>query len=484
MRSVQLMSKDIASRLLLIHPPEPRKELLLSNPADSIYIGKTRWLSVPVFWDPKKLINPHIAVVGITGSGKSYLVKTFITRASLIWGANAIILDWAGEYSHWVRQAGGTVLDLSKERLNLLDPAGMNKGERIRQIMSALKILSGTGEFPEESEQIESALEEAYSKSGTPEMADLLGILSEKKHSRAARMIGRLCAEGSDFFSGKSTMDFGQILTSGLVCLDLHSLPGEDMRSLAGLTILQFIKEKMRKSKVGENAGIKLFVVLDEAWKIASDERSDVIAIVREGRKYNFSLIVASQNPLDVHKSIISNVGTMFVMRMVLGEYRAYVQESLNYPEYIDRELSRFGVGDCAMHMIFSGKQSKAPTFLLKKVDGEAPLFAYVVRGVGMEMDIEREQFMRLLYDFGLNEEQASQVRSSFERGDGALSGDALVALLENFGYARGAILAFIRKLGIAEKEIVGMFSLARRRRSGRGIANIHLEKPAKEAVS
>ena len=77
-----ILSKELAGKMILAHPPEPRKELLLSPPGDGIYLGKPAF-SNPVFWDFRKLINPHISIVGITGSGKSYLVKSFLTRASL-----------------------------------------------------------------------------------------------------------------------------------------------------------------------------------------------------------------------------------------------------------------------------------------------------------------------------------------------------------------------------------------------------------------
>ena len=66
----------------------------------------------------------------------------------------------------------------------------------------------------------------------------------------------------------------------------------------------------MRREGWSAAKGLKTLVVLDEAWKVASDERSDAITIVREGRKYQFGLIVASQNPTDINEAIFSNVGT------------------------------------------------------------------------------------------------------------------------------------------------------------------------------
>ena len=69
----------------------------------------------------------------------------------------------------------------------------------------------------------------------------------------------------------------------------------ESLRSLAGLAVLQFVKERMRSQGYAAGGVPRLFIVVDEAWKIASDARSDVVSIVREGRKYGFGLIVASQ---------------------------------------------------------------------------------------------------------------------------------------------------------------------------------------------
>lgn len=472
------LTSQVAQRFFITRPPEPRPQLLISEPDQGIYIGKTRWLNVPVFWNYTKLINSHIAIVGITGAGKSYLVKTFLTRAALIWNSNAIILDWTGEYSKWVKQAGGRVITLGKESLNLLDLAGLAPSERTKQIMSAFEILLDLHNFPQERYDIEDALEEVYGRKGKPTLADLVALLEKKKKKKhAARLLKRFLVEGSDFFARQSTLELGRLASSGLVCIDLHSLPTEEMRSLTGLTILQFLKEMMRKEELKEEKGIRLFVVVDEAWKIANDERSDVITVVREGRKYNFVLIVASQNPTDMHKTIISNVGTMFILRLVLREYKDYIRDSLNYSEYIDDSISGFGVGDAAVNMIFSGRSERAHTFLLDKIDGEEPLFVYTIKVDKMNIEVEREQFSRMLYELGLTDEQINLVKVDFERGDGVLDASSFVSLLEKFGYAHSSIMTFLRQLGVEEKFIIEVFSLMRRRRATKGVVDLKLEE-------
>jgi len=527
MKSSYMLSKEVARKMILVHPPEPRKDLLLSQPSQGVYIGKTRFLRTPVFWDPSKLINPHIAIIGITGSGKSYTVKTFLTRASLIWNTNAIILDWVGEYNEWVRQAGGTIINLAKERLNILDLVGLPKRSRIKQIISALDILVDLKSYPNERDEIEEALEYVYYKLGTqkPSMNEALKVLETEKtrkrktgrldrsdvgealdelcckgrcdkptlshvvrvlekwnKKKAARLLKRFTAEGSDFFAGNSTLDIGKLTTSGLVCIDLHDLPSEEMRSLAGLTLLQYIKELMRAEGMQkDNKHVRLFVVLDEAWKIAQDDRSDVIAIVREGRKYNFSLVIATQNPTDMHKTIFSNIGSVFVLRIILKEYRDYVRNSIGYSDFIDNEISKFGVGDAAVNMIFGERQSRVMTFLMDKIDGEEPLLIYKIKGADMMVEVEREQFVRMLYEIGLTESQLGMLRAEFERGDGAVDGEQLVAILEKFGYSKPSIISFLRQLGIDEKNLIQVFSLVRMRKATKGVVNVVLEDRAPE---
>jgi hypothetical protein len=230
-----------------------------------------------------------------------------------------------------------------------------------------------------------------------------------------------------------------------------------------------------------DNKRVKLFVVLDEAWKIAQDERSDVIAIVREGRKYNFSLVIATQNPTDMHKTIFSNIGSVFVLRIILKEYRDYVRNSIGYSDFIDTEISKFGVGDAAVNMIFGERQTRVMTFLMEKIDGEEPLLIYKIKGANMLVEVEREQFVRMLYEIGLTESQLGMLKAEFERGDGAVDGEQLVAILEKFGYSKPSIISFLRQLGIDEKNLIQVFSLVRMRKATKGVVNVVLEDKSLE---
>src|SRR4030095_9034397 len=163
LKMVKLPNSAIARRNILVYPPEPPMEVLLTDPTNSIYIGRTKIFNVPYYWTYEHVANPHIAVVGISGSGKSYFIKTFLLRSAFTWNSNALIIDWAGEYKDWVKQTGGKVISLGKGSfLNLLDLGGMKPYDRIKQVMRTLELLTDMAQYPEQRRLTEQAIEKVY----------------------------------------------------------------------------------------------------------------------------------------------------------------------------------------------------------------------------------------------------------------------------------------------------------------------------------
>jgi len=511
---------DIARRSIIVSPPEPPADFLMADPLDSIYIGRTDVFNVPFHWAYSRLANPHIAIVGITGSGKSYFIKTFIVRASLVWNSNAIIIDWAGEYKSWVRQVGGQVISLGKGAyLNLLDLAGMKPSDRTKQVIRSLEILTDVAQYPEQRRLIEQAMEEAYGKAGfmltdknqkdslgnplkPPTLKDVQKILQEKLESgtyefpaeleNAIYKVKQFTLPGDDYFAEQSTIDLDKLLTSGIVDLDLSGLPNETFRALGGLAVLQFVKEKMRMEGWSPEKGIKLFVVLDEAWKISKDDNSDAVMIVREGRKYQFALIVASQNPTDISEIIFSNVGTTFMLKLKYEKYLDYIQGSLRFSNYIRQKIMNFGVGQMAVNMVYEKTIPFAETFIIKKIDGEEPIIDYFLDiysilteaqkrddTMAKSFSMERTSFKKRLREFGLSDERVEEVSGLLDKGSRHMDAVDFVVELERRAVSRKSITSFFRELGIDDSTIINIFTRADQKRTGmtdREISQVVLE--------
>lgn len=463
-----LLSGELSARNILVRPHEPPPEFLLSDPSDSIYIGKSELLHVPVFWDYRRLANPHIAIMGMTGSGKSYFIKAFLTRASAVWGSNALILDFAGEYVPWVRASGGKVVRLGAgHAINLLDTGGMNPEDRARQVMSSLEVLTDISHFPVQKRLTSDALDAAYArnlrKGKMPTFHDVEKELLRLPPARrkgddfdgALHRIRQFLKKGREHFSSQSTLSLSGLASSGLVCLDLSSLPSEADRSLASLAILQYMREKMRLGGLKDEKKLKLIIVADEAWKIAQDDRSDLVAIIREGRKYSFGLIVSSQNPTDMSKSVLSNAGTVLSFRLSLPEFKSYAQQALNYDSVVAGKLEKFRVGQAAMQMAFEGRHYGFGAFVLDRVDGEALPIVFAILGVGkMDVKIDRAEFKKRLFMAGVSDTNSSRICALFEKNENCISAGDLAVELSCAGMPPQKMLFLLRDIGLADDAI------------------------------
>ncbi len=484
----------------------------MAPPGEGVYLGRSSMLAVPVYWDFHRLANPHLAVVGMTGSGKSYFIKTLITRAWRQWSTPSLILDWAGEYSPWVEAAGGRVVRLGKSAgLNVLDcrpsakkllpeqneedtNAAQKEAKksseaefaytprfRIEQLVTSFKILGELGHHPRAVRLLQESLEESFRKKrinpdkpllasrpskSIPTLRDALKLLhksagrktKDDDMSAALGLMEFFCPPGADYFSRSGGLRLEDLVGPGLVSVDLSGLPHEAHRSLAGLTILQLLKERMRSSGWSRTRRLRLLVVADEAWKIAQDERSDLVAIMREGRKYAFGLAVASQNPTDLSQTIFSNAGTLLAFRLQLHEYREILRQSLQAPPTLTQQLERLAVGTALVRFAWDKPGESAMPFLLD-VEGEEPANPWKIRVDDMDVDIEREDLRKRLWRLGLSDAQISSVCSAFERADRTLAAEELARVLTGFGLSRSVILSFLRGLGVPDDQLVRLFS-------------------------
>jgi DNA helicase HerA-like ATPase len=502
LRTQRIMSKEISKRSFLSRPPEPPSSVLLNNPYESIFIGNTKLFKVPFAWSFMNITNPHISVVGITGSGKSYFVKTLLLRASYVWNTNAIIIDWAGEYRSWVTQSGGTVVSLAKgDYINIMDLSGMRPLDRTKQIITSFEILTDISQYPEQLRLTEEAIEQSYLNNGfalaekapedkdAPTLKDVISLLQEHLEegtyeypAELENTIYRLrqfAREGEDYFARKSTLNIGKLSSSGLVDIDLSGLADDSFRALAALFILQTLKEKMRAEGAMESKGLKAIIVLDEAWKVAADSKSDAITIVREGRKYQFGLIVASQNPTDINEAIFSNVGTNFILRIKFEKFMNYIQSSLNFSDFIRKEISEFGIGQVAVVMAFQTAIKFPETFLIEKIKGEEPLYVYTIDmtdilsqselssgAVQRDFQFEKDELRNIVAEYSIGGTDTDALFKMLDDRKRMIPMHLLVQFLKQQGIANENIVEFLKGLGIQDTLITRIMS------SGYGVQN------------
>lgn len=293
----------------------------------------------PVFLDlfigPPRLNGPHMFIVGMTRSGKSYALKGIVAR-SIAQGESVTIHDPEGEYRSLVQELGGVLVkfkpnmecmfnlfdiepEFDEDRgIYYIDIAG--KSEEISQIISSvIEFDSDEKVSAEEKSQISKVVRDEYFSKGITEDPNNL-YQSEGKYTKEGVFIGKSykelptitsfserCKEiglmriynilptyrkggGLGFFDGQS---IGSFYDSPLVVFDYRDLKTESQRIYAMMvmeawTWEKFVKRDKKRKKV----------VSDENWIMMKKKQTATFMsdLSRRGAKYNVSLVFGSQS--------------------------------------------------------------------------------------------------------------------------------------------------------------------------------------------
>lgn len=69
---------------------------------------------MPYFLSFDFLINPHLFICGVTGSGKTYLMRSLMLKLNVMLGSLILLLDFTGEYKSFVELVGETEVSLDQ----------------------------------------------------------------------------------------------------------------------------------------------------------------------------------------------------------------------------------------------------------------------------------------------------------------------------------------------------------------------------------
>lgn len=351
--------------------------IISSNSENPLKIGKyTISEESSANLDGNKFFQRHAVIVGGTGSGKSWTVANILEKATKLKSINSVVFDLHGEYKPLAKLDNTTLLKiagpsnkptdenvmflpywlLSYEEIEsmLLDRSDSNAPNQSRALFDL--IIKYKKEKLEEEDQQE-VLNNFTVESPIPYNIDnVLSALEEKDsgmvpgaragsekqgplNGKLTRFIQRLKSKQSDkrlnfIFNSedellqydwfisliKNLLDFGN--NKGLKIIDFSEVPSDILPLITGL-IGRLIFSIQQWMEVEKRHPIALFC--DEAHLYipanpkGSIEEKGLLSferIAKEGRKYGISLVVISQRPSDVNKTILSQCGNFVAMRL------------------------------------------------------------------------------------------------------------------------------------------------------------------------
>lgn len=294
-----------------------------------------------VYWNPTQVNNPHLLVVGQSGSGKTYSIQCILLEL-LKRQIPAIIIDYGQgfnletaepEFREVARiqelQVGRDGLKLNPLEIRSADINGP-KNVAARVAGTFRRIYSNLGE--QQHNVLMEAILECFRRRGIhpeqpstwtrtpPYMDDLKTVLEEMaadpdnpSRGTATTLRSHL---GTFFMYRTFRMDGlplsweERLREAGVTIIQLKGLDGEVPKVVTEFLLWDLFSFF---ESIGPAKGLRLFAVLDEAHNLDFGRDTPVDKIVRESRKYGLGLILASQHPKDFGESAFANTASKLV---------------------------------------------------------------------------------------------------------------------------------------------------------------------------
>lgn len=377
---------------------------------------------VPVFLNPNSLFGRHFAILGQSGSGKSWTVTSLIQRAvKAMPNAHIIMLDLHGEYC-WIDRHNKlhaafdprsvrhidvreleipfwllTFQEIADLLIDRADPGSSVQLAFLRQVLFALK-KKANGHLDISRLSVDSpvyfSLKEMYLhfKKANEQQMDFgkaKGPLFGQFDEFLIKLESKLNDARYDFLFKPKRRNKSETLSdllrdfvgmghpkAQITVLDLSAIPA-DVRPTIASQISKLAYEFNFWNPDRYDFPIVLFC--EEAHSYIPRESDDIQyqgtrkameRIAKEGRKYGVGLVVISQRPTDLSETVLAQCGTFLCMRLSNPDDQNYIRKLMPAGEQdLVDSLSSLGRGE----MIVMGEAIPLPTRFQMHVPNPPP---------------------------------------------------------------------------------------------------------------
>ena len=344
-------------------PPEPTPEDRDRRPSleSAVVLGTDRYAQAQVQWQLTVKGNPHLLVAGLPGMGKTTCLLN-LCRQMLDAGVRPIVFSYHQDLDEKLDRMVDSIRFIDFDGLGFnplqipdrrahrpyLEVAGM-----MRDIFTA--IYSGLGDL--QAEAVRGAVKDSFVEAGwaepgaetaklvEPPFKRFYEILAEqeKPDRGLANLLTRL-AELNDY----GLFDIGQVHgslweSSEPTVIRIHRTQSDVLQNaFSSLVLYGLYKDMFRR---GIQDRVTHAVIFDEAHRAA--KLNVIPTMAKECRKYGVSLVLASQEARDFHKSVFSAIANYLVLRLTDADAKTLVRnvaDSRQEKALIDqiKQMNRF----------------------------------------------------------------------------------------------------------------------------------------------
>ncbi len=298
---------------------------------------------VPVYINVNAAVSRHLAILAVTGAGKSNTVGVLVDRIVNDLGGTVLLIDMHNEYGSI---AGGNTHPVDPKihpakltvyeyyRLLDLEPKATKQRMYLRR---AIREIYEKGLDRREPDRFLDHLENilnhylATYKADSKSIADLLNKLDELR----ARYEGRVLA-------ADAPMSLEAVVEPGKAnILRLGSVDEEVADVVVYHYLSWLLRERKNKVMTGEGYPVPVMIVVEEAHiliprKTSTLTKEVAARIAREGRKFGVGLCLVSQRPKNIDEDALSQANNKIILKLVEPSDQRYVQQA---SELLSEEL-------------------------------------------------------------------------------------------------------------------------------------------------
>lgn len=331
---------------------------------------------VEVNVDVNSIMNRHLAILAMTGAGKSNTVSVLIDGL-LKYNAPVFVFDMHGEYVDATFTNGEVnviepvinpiYMSFSeiKNLANIKGSAHIQERYFRKTFNEAREVISSGGSSSKDFlEIIFTILENWYNdeNSSSNEKTKIMDVMNK---------VDDLREKYDNLFNINKGNILGTIKIGKANVLDLSQADESTAEVLVSHIMrnsLQYRKNAVHKTS-NKTLDFPVFYILEEAHILAPNKRDSnskfwIQRVAREGRKFGLGLCLVSQSPKTVDHDALSQMNNMIILRLVEPEDQRHVQsasESLSGD--LVKQLPSLNVGEA----ILTGLMTNVPT--LVKID-------------------------------------------------------------------------------------------------------------------
>ena len=327
---------------------------------------------VDVNVEANPILSRHLAILAMTGAGKSNTVSVLIDQL-LGYDVPVFVFDMHGEY---------VGADFPNGDVNIIRPK-LNPTYMSFPEIKRLVNIPSNGYIQERHFRKAFKAAKAQVRDSTAHTNDFLQLIydileAESKEEGSDKQIIDVMnkiEDSMDKYSNLFDNGIGNILTNIKIghvnVLDLS----QSDESVANVLVSHVMRNSLQKRKNAVHGkdtdalDFPVFFILEEAHILApnkrdSDSKHWIRKVAREGRKFGLGLCLVSQSPKTVDHDALSQMNNMIILRLVEPEDQRHVQSaSESLSQDLVNQLPSLNVGEA----IVLGLMSKVPT--LVKID-------------------------------------------------------------------------------------------------------------------